>query len=138
MNNLSSRLVVYLVGGAAFFVILFGISRIGFHYQSDLAGCRDYDHGSADPQPLIEAGYARLVIAGANHPAGCADLGAGHRDGFLFNYQAVHRAAGLHDERFAASQRRPIRDSGCGDERRGRAGDHIHGSNRAERAGECG
>ncbi len=32
MNNLSGRLVVYLVGGAAIFVILVRDSRIGFRY----------------------------------------------------------------------------------------------------------
>ena len=32
MNNLSSRLVVYLVGGAAIFVILFGIRSFCLHY----------------------------------------------------------------------------------------------------------
>jgi len=64
MNNPSSRLVLYLLGGAAIFVICFGIRGLGLHHHSDLwLG----SYGPAGAQPPDEARHARLAGAGAEH-----------------------------------------------------------------------
>ncbi len=106
MNNPQGRLVLYLVGVASIFVILFGIRGSRLDYQSDSAGCRDHHHGSAGSQPPGEARHARLAGVGAEHLDGRPAPGAGDRNGFPLDYQVIHRTADLHGERLAASQHR--------------------------------
>ncbi len=89
MNNLSNRLVIYLVGAAAIFVILFGIRGLGFDSQSNLSGGGYHNHRIAHPRLADPAQRAGLAGAGTDDPGGGHAAGSGYPDRIFLGYQAV-------------------------------------------------
>ena len=96
MNNLSGRLVIYLVGGAAIFVILFGIRGSAYIINPILLAAVITITVLPIPGRLTKRGVARLVVSGADHCNGCAGIGAGYRHSILLDHQINHGDPGVH------------------------------------------
>ena len=96
MNNLSGRLVIYLVGAASLFVILFGIRGLASIINPILLALVITITVLPIPSRLTKRGMPGWLALVVSILLVVLLLGPGHRYRFLLHHQAVDRAADLH------------------------------------------
>jgi predicted PurR-regulated permease PerM len=108
MNNLSSRLVVYLVGAAAIFMILFGVRGSASIINPILLAAVITITVLPVPSRLTKRGMPGWLALVVSILLVVLLLGLVIATVFFLDHQADHRNTHIHGERFTASQCGPV------------------------------